>query len=62
MVAQGIHAMGFKHAYWISHITFKSANTLALCQSKATLPKEHSEKNESEIYPVLKPYLPTVPT
>ena len=23
---------------WISHFTFKSANTLALCQSKATLP------------------------
>ena len=38
LVAQGIRATGFKHAYWISHFTFKSANTLALCQSKATLP------------------------
>ena len=37
-VAQGIHATGFKHALWTLHFTFKSANTLALCQSKATLP------------------------
>ena len=29
---------GFKHTYWISHFTFNSANTLALCQSKAMLP------------------------
>ena len=38
LVAQGIRATGFKHTQSISLFTFKSANTLALCQSKATLP------------------------
>ena len=39
LVAQGIYATGFKRAQRILYFIFKSANTLALCQSKAMLPK-----------------------